>query len=87
MSTFGKYEGIEEIRLRPGEPVFVLRAQDALAPYAVSAYAQLLRAAAAGAYAHDGETASRLRLQAREVEQRAAAMIAWQAANHVKLPD
>jgi len=87
MSTYGKYEGIEEIRLHPGEPVFVLRAQDALAPYAVTAYAQLLRAAAAGAHAHAGETAAQLRAQAAEVERRASAMIAWQAANRVKLPD
>lgn len=87
MATFGKYEGIEEIRLRPGEPAFVLRAQDALAPYAVMAYAQLLRAAAAGAAADGATTAASLRAQAEAVERRAAAMLAWQVENRSKLPD
>ncbi len=87
----GKYEDLPELHV--GEPFFILRAQDALAPHTLTNYAALLRAAAAGASANgDPEHAQRsialeLREQAADVEQRAALMLAWQAENHVGLPD
>lgn len=99
-STEFKYEdGLPD--LRPGEPFFFLRAQDVLAPFAVLAYAQLLRAAvaghASGARSMAGqptdpdevilERTNELRELAENAEQRAAQMLAWQAAHHTKLPD
>ena len=79
--------------LKPGEPFFLLRAQDVLAPQAVAVYAQLLRAAAAGARHADGGLVDGFRLerelgkQAEEVERACAEMLAWQSAHGAKLPD
>lgn len=85
-----------ENRLREEEPWFTLRAQDVLAPYAVVAYANLLRAAAGGLrhgdqvlVSQDLATVKRLTDHAAEAEAVAAEMVAWQAKNpdFVKLPD
>lgn len=97
-NTEFKYEdGLPD--LRPGEPFFFLRAQDVLAPFAVLAYAQLLRAAAAGANTLAPKDATveecrahfarrdHLNAMAQNAEQRAAQMLAWQAVHHTKLPD
>jgi hypothetical protein len=82
--------------LKPGEPFFLLRAQDVLAPQAVAVYAQLLRAAAAGARGDrqnsvlDGNPLSlarELATQAEEVERACAEMLAWQSKAGAKLPD
>lgn len=96
-AAFGKYHDLDDVELHVGEPAFVLRAQDALAPYALQSYASLLRAAAAGeddsfepTAPEPGEgsaKATALRTQANEVDRRAAQMLAWQAAHVVKLPD
>lgn len=82
----GKYEELPELHV--GEPWFIFRAQDALAPHALTNYAALLRAAAAGveAGAEGRMLTVRLREQAVQVEQHAAQMVAWQSANHVRLP-
>lgn len=76
--------------LKPGEPWFFLRGQDKLAPPAVSFYAALLRAAAS-VFALVGRKAKadHLRSMAKECENIAAEMIAWQAAHpeFAKLPD
>ena len=68
-------------------------------PFAVMVYAQLLRAAAAGANrpAPSGATVAECREHfarrdhlnhmAENAEQRAAQMVAWQARQHTKLPD
>lgn len=91
MSEFKYEDGLPD--LRPGEPFFFLRAQDVLAPFAVMAYAAQLRAAAAGANAVGARNpasdrrAEGLREMADNAEQRAAQMLAWQAAHHTKLPD
>ncbi len=99
MSAWGKYGDVSEIELHIGEPAFVLRAQDALAPYALQAYAALLRAAAAGAKPNmpEGATVEQMRDgysrrdalldQAQDVEARASLMLRWQSENHVRLPD
>ena len=85
-STEFKYEdGLPD--LRPGEPFFFLRAQDVLAPFAVLAYAAQLRAAAAGAVSMGAIPPTHLHDMADNAEQRAAQMLAWQAAHHTKLPD
>jgi hypothetical protein len=82
----GKYDELPELHV--GEPFFIFRAQDALAPYALTNYAALLRAAAAGteAGAEGLMMTVRLREQAAQVEQHAAQMLAWQSENHVRLP-
>lgn len=77
------------------EPIFVLRGKDILAPAAVEAYANLLRAASSGVYGGaDGEQsgdewAAELNGMAQQVSNVAAEMIAWQASHpaRVKLPD
>lgn len=63
-------------RLNPDEPVFVIRAQDILAPQALAAYAALARKLG-------------LSQHAQEVEARAVQMLAWQSAHAglVKAPD
>lgn len=66
------------------EPVFLLRAQDILAPAAVETYANLLRAAAQGTA---GGFRTRLLRQAEEVSSVGAGMIAWQSEHGAKLPD
>jgi hypothetical protein len=85
-----------EDRLHPEEPWFTLRGQDILAPLAVTAYANLLRAAAGGLRhgdhvftGDDKEVVERLREHAQEAEAIAAEMILWQSRNPgtVKLPD
>ncbi len=71
------------------EPFFLLRGQDALAPFAVQTYAALLRSAAAGSEStiHHLPTTAGLREQAADAERIAARMIAWQAEHGHKLPD
>jgi hypothetical protein len=69
------------------EPVFLLRAQDLLAPNAVEAYANLVRASSV--YKTDARDAETLRELADECENVAAGMRVWQSNNpdSVKLPD
>jgi hypothetical protein len=79
-----------EDRLHPDEPFFTLRGQDIVAPYAVQAYAALVRSAAAGANLTSGpESAAWLRAHADEADRIAAEMIGWQATHpeYAKLPD
>lgn len=89
--TMSRYDDVLEAVTHPGEPVFVLRGQDVLAPLAVQAYAGALRAAAAGALLGtlDAEDDLRRRLleSARECDEIAARMVAWQAGHGGKLPD
>jgi hypothetical protein len=87
--------------LKPGEPCFILRGQDVLAPLAVQTYAGMLRSAAAGARCQIdtglypveriramNELASRLVRSAEECDAIASQMIAWQAQTMAgKLPD
>jgi hypothetical protein len=88
-----KYDAPDEINLRPGEPFFLLRAQDALAPFALENYAALVRAAASGVGfgnpldVYEEAAVERLRRHSDEVHAIAARMLAWQAENRVKLPD
>jgi hypothetical protein len=76
-----KYEAARPDALGPDEPFFFLRAQDALAPFAVQAYANLMHAS--GVAAQDAQ----LVMQAGEVHRIAAQMLAWQARNATKMPD
>lgn len=97
MSAGGKYDGLPE--LFPDEPYFILRGRDVLAPWAVEAYAALLRAAAAGANrpAPAGATVEETRTHferrdelhamAVDAHQRAAQMLAYQVERGSKLPD
>lgn len=93
-----KYESLGQVEglLHLDEPYFVLRGQDLLTPYAIMGYAALLRATAAGmtrsshrSFGRVDTSALTLRAQAKEVEEFAAATLAWQAANpdKTKLPD
>jgi hypothetical protein len=102
MTKYGKVE-TELKKIPEGEPVFLLRGQDVLAPVAIEMYANLLRAAAAGFDRGeeedwgallpdgrvDGTNENHLRDMAAQVSSFAAGMIAWQASNpdRVKLPD
>lgn len=63
-------------RLHDDEPVFIIRAQDILAPQAVAAYAALARKLGLEHFAQD-------------VEAHAVELMQWQAANasRVKVPD
>jgi hypothetical protein len=65
------------------EPVFLLRGKDVLAPATIEMYANMLRAAAQGNFV----AGARLRQQAEEVSNIAAAMIAWQSEHGSRLPD
>jgi hypothetical protein len=72
------------------EPVFILRAKDALAPIAVELYASLLEAAHAGYIAGDnGMDGNALERMSIDVRNAAAQMTVWQAEHidQVRLPD
>lgn len=78
-------------KLHPTEPWFTLRAQDALAPYAVQSYATLLRAAGMGARQTDPDHVTQAIMSgvANDVHLAAAEMLHWQIEHPdlVKLPD
>lgn len=79
-----------ELREFPSEePYFLIRGKDVLAPAAVESYANLLRAAAAGAVEAPSGHQDELISMAQDVSNLAAEIIAWQAANpdRVQLPD
>lgn len=80
-SKYGKIIA-ERKQFHSDEPVFVLRAKDVIAPYAVEAYAAHLRAVGE-AEAHMFDTI------ADECDNIAAAMRVWQGTNRhlVKFPD
>lgn len=73
-------------KLRPGEPIFCLRAQDALAPGLVEEWAEELDAKRANDGAEPDVVEAR-RAKAREAMALADDMRAWQARNGSKLPD
>lgn len=86
-SKYGKIVA-ERGRFHDDEPVFLLRAQDVLAPIAVELYAGLVRGAASGVAMMDQVHADALYTVAEECENVAAAMRVWQdTADNVKLPD
>lgn len=87
VSTDGKYgDNDPRLKLHPEEPYFFLRAQDALAPAAVEAYAGLLEVAAR---ANRAGQAAMLHESSQRVMEFAQRMRGWQAthADLVKLPD
>ena len=69
-----------------GEPGFLFRAQDALAPMALEAYAGLLEAAALNPYTPI-DASKRADEMAARVREQAAAFRAWQAVNVARIPD
>lgn len=89
-----KYGDLADVDVKVGEPWFILRAQDVLAPASVAAYANTLRAAAAGfeygdtvLTGDDRRIIDGLREQALQCDSIAAAMISWQVEHGAKLPD
>jgi hypothetical protein len=84
MDKYGKIVA-ERKEFHEDEPIFVLRGQDLLAPRAVEAYANLVRAAAIGEAAdgtHETDDLERLAAECDNI-----AMLLWQSSNTAKLPD
>lgn len=80
-----KYGPIEIPReTQDGEPCFVLRGQDVLAPMAIDIYARLVHAAALGA---SGDQAVALLMHGTTVLTAAETMRAWQEQHPARLPD
>lgn len=67
-----------------GEPIFILRAQDRLAPGIIEAWANKLEGAVSGTVS---DNADKSRKKIKEARALAHTMRAWQELNFTKVPD
>lgn len=88
-----KYEGVDlekaGLKLHDGEPWFLIRGQDVLAPEAVESYIELLRREGETRSAYAADKSGTLKRSAEELEGFVEQIRHWQSKNRdkVKLPD